>query len=61
MIEVAAAEEEYLAEGLAEVLVEDRVDDRVQQAIAIAKPQEKIREEGRNGVRFLEKRSDQRQ
>jgi len=61
MIEIAAAEEEYLAEGLAEILVEDRVDDWIQQAIAIAEPEEETREKCRNGVRVLEERSDQRQ
>lgn len=61
MIEITAAEEKYLAERLAEVLVEDRVDDRVQQAVAIAEPEKETREKGRNGVRVLEERSDQRQ
>lgn len=61
MIEIAAAEKEYLAERRAEVLVEDRVDDRVQQTVAIAEPEEETREEGRNGVRVLEERSDERQ
>lgn len=58
MIEIAAAEEKYLAERLAEILVEDRVDDWIQQTIAIAEPEKETREKSRNGVRVLEKRSD---
>lgn len=61
MIEIAAAEEKYLAERLAEVLVENRVDDWIQQAIAIAEPEKETREESRNGVRVVEERSDQSQ
>jgi len=43
VIEITAAEEEYLAERLSEILVEDRVDDRIQQAVAVAEPKEESR------------------
>jgi len=61
VVEIAAAEEEYLAERLAEVLVENRVDDRIQQAVAIAEPEEQAGQKVRDGVRVVEERPDQRQ